>query len=111
MLQYVGTVVVDGECSGQSDYTMRLQPGLAIDAEHMGNEARFINDYRGVAKRPNVALQEARDRRGNPAMAVVALRPVGKGEELLLSYGKGFWQARRGAQPGEDARDEQSEEA
>jgi hypothetical protein len=27
---------------------MRLRTGLAVDAMVMGNEARFINDYRGI---------------------------------------------------------------
>ena len=29
-----------------SDYTLRLLPGLAVDAEKFGNEARYINDFR-----------------------------------------------------------------
>ena len=28
---------------------------LEIDAEHMGNESRFINDYRGLAKQAKQA--------------------------------------------------------
>jgi hypothetical protein len=112
-IEYVGNVVTDEDCSPTSDYTMRLRAGLAIDAEKMGNEARLINDFRGIAsvakhvfclsvfinllellnqcnlsaphrQKPNVALQEAVDRHGNPAMTVHALRDIVKGEELLL---------------------------
>jgi hypothetical protein len=34
-------------------------------------------------------------------MAIHTLRPVARGEEFLLSYGKGFWRARAGP-AGED---------
>eukprot|EP00047_Mylnosiga_fluctuans_P018042 m.66465 g.66465 ORF g.66465 m.66465 type:complete len:174 (-) comp7403_c0_seq2:255-776(-) len=94
VLRYAGFVYTDAECPASSDYTMRLRPGLAIDADRAGNEARFINDYRGIGLKPNVELRDAVDARGNPAMAVHTLRAVAKGEELLLSYGKGFWTAR-----------------
>lgn len=45
-------MVTDGECSPSSDYTMRLRPGLAIDGEKMANDARYINDYRGIGEVP-----------------------------------------------------------
>ena len=35
---------------GDAD-TMRLAKDLSIDAELLGNEARFINDYRGIGGR------------------------------------------------------------
>eukprot|EP00048_Salpingoeca_helianthica_P007358 m.109474 g.109474 ORF g.109474 m.109474 type:complete len:191 (+) comp14308_c0_seq2:2147-2719(+) len=93
-IEYIGQVVTDEECSATSDYTMRLRPGLAIDGERMANDARYINDYRGIGERASVELREATDRRGLPAMAVYALRDIRRGEEILLNYGKGFWQAR-----------------
>ena len=30
---------------------------MDIDSEFMGNESRFLNDYRGIASRPNVNLE------------------------------------------------------
>jgi len=117
---------------------------LAIDASRAGNEARFINDYRGVPlppfptpsslinstksnktkskndpwankrKRPNAEFKLAWDPRiGELCMAVYVLRAgrnakgwakeVGilRGEEVLVSYGKGFWRERKGEQEGE----------
>lgn len=74
----------------------------------MGNEARFVNDYRGVpgTGRPNAEFCEVWDvRRGEKGMAVFVL-PAGKkdqgkgsgiakGQEILVSYGKGFWGKRK----------------
>ncbi|OTB02193.1 hypothetical protein M426DRAFT_62690 [Hypoxylon sp. CI-4A] len=94
----------------RSDYDLWLDRdgALAVDAEKAGNEARFVNDYRGVASRPNSEFRECWDpRRGERCMAVFVL-PAGKnagkkggsggiakGEEILVSYGKGFWGKRR----------------
>lgn len=70
----------------------------------MGNEARFINDYRGIAERPNTEFREVWDeRRKERGMGVFVLgvgrsgkgRGVRKGQEILVSYGRGFWGARR----------------
>ncbi|KAI8962661.1 hypothetical protein F5Y11DRAFT_183736 [Daldinia sp. FL1419] len=92
-----------------SDYDLWLDRdgALAVDAAGAGNEARFVNDYRGVAARPNCEFRECWDsRRGEKCMAVFVLPAgknagkkaaagVAKGEELLVSYGKGFWGKRR----------------
>lgn len=105
----------DGNPHAQSDYDLWLDhaAGVAVDAAQAGNEARFVNDYRGVPgrqqqqQRPNAEFREAWDgRRGEKVMAVFVLpagkkavgraRTVGiaKGQEILVSYGKGFWQER-----------------
>jgi xeroderma pigmentosum group C-complementing protein len=83
-----------------------------VDAARAGNEARFVNDYRGVpgrgGKKANAEFRVVWDlRRGELGMAVFVL-PAGKkatgrarvvgvarGEEVLVSYGRGFWQGRR----------------
>ncbi|KAI1649028.1 uncharacterized protein F4817DRAFT_332607 [Daldinia loculata] len=93
----------------KSDYDLWLDRdgALAVDAERAGNEARFVNDFRGVAARPNCEFRECWDlRRGEKCMAVFVLPAgknagkkaaagVAKGEEILVSYGKGFWSKRR----------------
>ncbi|RYO91680.1 hypothetical protein DL763_004913 [Monosporascus cannonballus] len=101
----------DGENQGhgKSDYDLWLdhEADIAVDAEKAGNEARFVNDYRGVSGRPNAEFKECWDsRRGEKVMGVFAL-PAGrarakksavgirKGEEILVSYGKGFWERRQ----------------
>ncbi|KAI2633243.1 hypothetical protein GGS26DRAFT_555892 [Hypomontagnella submonticulosa] len=92
-----------------SDYDLWLtrDGALAVDAARAGNEARFVNDYRGVTDRPNAEFKECWDtRRGERCMAVFVLPAaknagkkaatgVAKGEEILVSYGKGFWSKRR----------------
>ncbi|KAL2259456.1 hypothetical protein VTK26DRAFT_6862 [Humicola hyalothermophila] len=115
----------------QSDYDLWLDrdADVAVDAARAGNEARFVNDYRGVPlpgpssgrrmqqqqqqqqqrrKRPNAEFKVVWDARiGEKCMAVYVL-PAGKkavgrarmvgiarGEEVLVNYGKGFWQGRR----------------
>ncbi|CAN8098196.1 unnamed protein product [Discula destructiva] len=89
---------------------------VAVDAALRGNEARFVNDYRGVpgAVRANAEFCEVWDaRRGERAMAVFVL-PAGKkarggggggggiakGQEILVSYGRGFWEKRRQEEEG-----------
>ena len=111
ILPYIGEVHPAGAAShASSDYDLWLDRGgdVAVDAARMGNEARFVNDYRGVpgAVRPNAEFCEAWDaRRGEKVMAVFVL-PAGKkdkakaagiakGQEILVSYGKGFWGKRR----------------
>ncbi|RMZ74907.1 hypothetical protein DV737_g5622, partial [Chaetothyriales sp. CBS 132003] len=104
-----------------SDYDLSLdrELGLAIDAAAMGNEARFINDYRGVADRPNAEFRDViivhgkggKKERGVGVFVKAAKKDgkrrqgqkvkreddigIRKGEEILVSYGRGFWSARR----------------
>ena len=91
-----------------SDYDLSLdrELGIGIDAHGMGNEARFINDYRGVAEKANAEFRECWDgRTGERGMGVWVLgegkkasgkgKGVRKGQEILVSYGRGFWGARK----------------
>ncbi|EXJ93892.1 hypothetical protein A1O1_02285 [Capronia coronata CBS 617.96] len=97
-----------------SDYDLSLDRdlGLAIDASKCGNEARFINDYRGIRPAgPNAEFRDCLVQVG-PApgrlerrIGVFVLSPgkaggarakgIAKGEEIVVSYGKGFWNARK----------------
>jgi len=113
ILEYKGVLHVSSTDPGQeddhthSDYDLSLdrESGLAIDAAKMGNEARFVNDYRGIKDKPNAEFREIWDpKRKERGMAVWVL-PVGKSgkgkgikksEEILVSYGRGFWGARTG---------------
>ncbi len=78
--------------------------GIGIDADMWGNEARFINDYRGITERPNAEFREVwGERRKERGMGVWVLpegksgkgKGIKKGEEILVSYGRGFWGARK----------------
>lgn len=69
----------------------------------IGNEGRYINDYRGIALRPNVGFQDFTPRISGATVLTCEVRmgiwvlgkKISKGQELLLSYGKGFWRARQ----------------
>jgi hypothetical protein len=101
VLDYLGLYHLDGESDGASDYDLSLdrEAGVSVDAARCGNEARFINDYRGTGSRRGGncefgvrAVGDARERRMAVFVGAVAVR---KGEELVVSYGKGFWRGRR----------------
>ena len=99
IIDYVGEVHCDDR--PHSDYDLSLchhqGVGVGVDASRMGNEARFINDYRGVAAKPNALFEERRNSIGELCMAVWSGKDeIKKGQEILVSYGKGFWQARCG---------------
>ncbi|OAG35115.1 hypothetical protein AYO21_10730 [Fonsecaea monophora] len=125
VILYLGTLhTSSSESASTSDYDLSLdrELDLAIDAAQCGNEARFINDYRGI--RPEGPNAEFRDcwvemppptSRGGEArwerrIGVFVLstgkanrkdggkqraRGIAKGEEIVVSYGKGFWRARQ----------------
>lgn len=84
----------------ESDYDISLyrsQDGIAIgiDASAMGNEGRFINDYRGVNKKPNAVFVDSRSPSGELRMSIRSAEvEIKKGEEILVSYGKSWWRAR-----------------
>lgn len=75
-----------------------LHVSIGADAAVAGNAARFVNDYRGVntAAGPNAEFRLGRGEGSELRMEVWTRREVQKGEELLVSYGKGWWGARTG---------------
>jgi hypothetical protein len=92
-----------------SDYDLAFldrDASLAIDGQSMGSEARFINDYHGVSEKgPNAVFEEyfvrVKGKGGKEmweARMGVWVSPkcegIAKGEEVLLSYGRGYWRAR-----------------
>ncbi|KAI9884333.1 MAG: hypothetical protein M1823_003872 [Watsoniomyces obsoletus] len=105
VLDYLGYVHSSRDTDASSDYDLSLdrERGIGIDATRMGNEARFINDYRGIRDSANVEFID-RTVNGERRMSV-QVRPAGKrdsgnkgiakGEELLVNYGKGFWRHRQ----------------
>jgi SET domain-containing protein len=111
IIDYIGIVDGHDTASETSNFSLVLDSrlGLSIDAEKAGNEARMINDFRGVpnsssireqynapistVNRPTVAFELYRHAKtGKVRMGVFAMhRRISKGDELLVSYGKGFW--------------------
>lgn len=97
ILDYMGEVHCDER--PQSDYDLSLyrsQRGedVGIDASVIGNEARFINDFRGVREKPNAVFADGRSTSGELRMSVWSIGGIRKGEEILVSYGKAWWKAR-----------------
>jgi hypothetical protein len=113
IIVYLGYVHDSVDTDPTLDYDLRLNAelGIAVDASRMGNEARFINDYRGVSDTgPNAEFRDVLFDQGNGVLerriGVFVLsagkgksgkrtKGISKGEEILVSYGKGFWQGRK----------------
>lgn len=93
ILDYLGYVHPDTESDPTSDYDISLDSslGIAIDAQRWGNEGRMVNDYRGIGPKPNVMFDD-HFVNGERRIGIYVLpgREVQKGEELLVSYGKGI---------------------
>jgi len=115
ILQYLGelhassTAEPDPHADSNYDLSLDREQGIGIDADKVGNEARFINDYRGIADKPNAEFKEVWDeRRKEKGMGVFVLplgksgkgKEIKKGQEILVSYGRGFWGARKGEENG-----------
>lgn len=110
ILPYLGHVHDHTDVDEQSDYDLSLdrELGIGVDATNMGNEARFINDYRGVSIQPNAEFRDiyydigsgkAEKRVGvfvlSAGKSGKRTKGIGKGQEILVSYGKGFWTERQ----------------
>jgi hypothetical protein len=108
---YMGFVHGPAEMNSDSNYDLSLDRELQIgvDATNMGNEARFINDYRGIRPDgPNAEFRDCLVYVGGLLelrIGIFVLSPgkkgggrakgISKGDEIVVSYGKGFWSHRR----------------
>ena len=112
ILLYLGVLHPSSTTDPDSNYDLSVDRDLdlSIDASRSGNEARFINDYRGIRPDgPNAefrdCLVESRPRIWERRIGVFVLgagkaggkraKGIAKGEEIVVSYGKGFWNARK----------------
>ncbi|KAK4890311.1 hypothetical protein LTR27_010954 [Elasticomyces elasticus] len=115
---YMGHVHINSmsDQDPNSDYDLSLDRdiGLSVDAARSGNESRHANDYRGIAERPNAEFRDcyvkvpctkrAAGSKWERRVAIFVL-PAGKagkrkagiqaGEEVLVNYGKGYWEGRK----------------
>ncbi|KAF2102274.1 hypothetical protein NA57DRAFT_34417 [Rhizodiscina lignyota] len=109
IISYVGYLHTKDEADSESNYDLSLdrELGIGVDATKHGNEARFINDYRGISDSPNAEFRDIWVDMGGgkceKRMGVYVLgagrsgkkaKGIAKGEEILVSYGKGFWKER-----------------
>lgn len=96
---YLGEIHCEDRVDSDYDLCLiRLSDGTAvgIDASKMGNEGRFINDYRGVKDKPNAVFKDIRTSIGELRMSIWSgPNKIRKGEEILVSYGKSWWKARQ----------------
>jgi len=107
---YLGYVHSQEDTDLSSDYDLSIdrELNIGIDATHMGNEARFINDYRGIGPAPNAEFRDIWIDVGQGVLekriGVYVLsagksgkraKGITKGAEILVSYGKGFWHERQ----------------
>ena len=121
---YLGRVHDSNTTNPNSNYDLSLDRDLdlSIDATECGNEARFINDYRGIRPEgPNAefrdcviqlksnlferrigvfVLSKGKSGKGSRAQGIK------KGEEVVVSYGKGFWKSRTSQGEGFEGTDE-----
>ncbi|PFH58901.1 hypothetical protein XA68_13068 [Ophiocordyceps unilateralis] len=105
ILAYLGRVHGGSPSSSlaDSDYDLWLdkEADLAVDAVAEGNEGRFVNDYRGVSQRANAEFAPAFcERWGQVCVGIWVTggksgKGIKRGEEILVNYGKGFWQERK----------------
>ena len=63
---------------------------IEIDARFVGNESRYINDYRGVASQPNVEFCTKADAQKGIWVAIKVAADICCGEEILVNYGEEF---------------------
>ncbi|KAL1736952.1 hypothetical protein EV714DRAFT_240635 [Schizophyllum commune] len=106
IVYYIGEVHADERLESDYDLCLHRFPSgvsIGIDASSVGNEGRFVNDYRGVRQKPNAVFKDERlAASGELRIAIWSgTECIKKGEEILVSYGKGWWTAR--TQHGEEA--------
>lgn len=98
ILDYVGEIHCDDRPTSDYDLSLHRFPdgiSMGIDAHKSGNEARFINDYRGISERPNAFFQDNRLSSGELRMSIwSSSEGIRKGDEIVVSYGKAWWHAR-----------------
>ena len=86
--QYTGKLVTPNKTGRYVAYS----ENCGIDANNIGNELRFINDYRNIAPTMNVVFKTTYiDKK--PRVLFVVTRNIQEGEQLLTDYGEGYWKA------------------
>ena len=76
---------------GGSKYVLEMSERVSVDAARTNTaDGRMCNDPRGSGKRANVKFSVNQQTK---TATVRAKRAIAAGEELLLSYGRGFWTA------------------
>lgn len=112
IMPYLGRVHSGAASTADSDYDLWLDHAadVAVDAALEGNEGRYVNDFRGVRERANAEFRTVWcEKFGELCVGVwvigggkkakkgkgKATGGIKKGEEICVSYGKGFWGERK----------------
>lgn len=93
LLDYLGEVHCDDRPSSDYDLSLYRTPdgsvSVGVDASGMGNEGRFVNDYRGIRAKPNAKFEERHGDNGELRMSIwTGSEAIKKGEEILVSVGE-----------------------
>lgn len=93
LLDYLGEVHCDDRPSSDYDLALYRTPdgtaSVGIDAYTMGNEGRFVNDYRGIHAKPNAHFEERRGDNCELRMSIwTGSEAIKKGEEIIVSAGR-----------------------
>ena len=89
---YTGDIVLLNDGSDGGPYYLELTQRSAVDAARTNaGDGRWINDPKGSGKRPNCTFVVYRGR-----AVVKTSHEVAQGEELLVSYGGGYWRYHAG---------------
>jgi hypothetical protein len=98
IIEYIGEVHFDERPMSDYDISLYRFPGgenVGVDAAAMGNEARFVNDYRGIRPKPNAQFVDRWTASGDLRVSIWSLTVgIRKGDEIVVSYGKSWWAAR-----------------
>ncbi|KAI8823538.1 uncharacterized protein EV422DRAFT_359422 [Fimicolochytrium jonesii] len=113
IVDYVGVIRLTSEIPANLTYTLSFHGNLSVDASIRGNEGRFINDWHGIASRPNAAFDTYRDvETGQVRVGAFSLnRTIEPGEEIVVPYGAEFWGAKGDTRAWDPSWDEGEEEA
>ena len=81
-----------GQFAIELDVAKGLGCALAfeLDARCVGNESRFINDYRGLAAQPNVNFHTLAHPGRGMWVDIIVVAVIRAGDEILVDYGADF---------------------
>ena len=83
---------LEGQFAIELDVAKGLACALAfeLDARCVGNESRFINDYRGLAAHPNVKFHTMAHAGRGMWVDIIVVAAIRAGDEILVDYGADF---------------------
>lgn len=91
--EFVGEISLTDAPKDLSKYACCLKLGdqfLVIDPKTIANELAFVNDYRGLGKKPNVGVTWI-PHGGSFHFGFKTICPIRAGQELLIDYGDAYW--------------------